>query len=102
MTEKVEKGKQKRFGIKRKRSACQPIAFSEEELKKELLREARALKIPVGAAEAMVTEIAEKVAKWVRQRSAVTVDDIRQRIAREAEKYNADLAYVYKNHGKII
>lgn len=102
MTEKTKKGKQKRFGIKHKGNICQPIAFSEETLKEELLQQARALKIPAGAAEAMVAEITEKVAKWVRRRPAVTVDDIRQRIALEAEKYNKDLAYVYKNHGKII
>ncbi len=116
MIEKSNEIKQKRFGIKRKRSTCQPIAgsgikqrnksqpvtFSEKGLKEELLREAKALKMPAGAAEVVASKVAEQVSKWAAKRSAVTVDDVYRRIAVEAEKYSADLAYAYQNRGKII
>lgn len=116
MTEKSSEEKQKRLRIKRKRSACQPIAatgikrrnksqpviFSEKELREELLREAKALKIPAGAAEVVASKVTEQVSKWAVKRSVVTMDDIYRRIAVEAEKYSADLAYVYQNRGKII
>lgn len=116
MTEKSSKEKQKRLRIKRKRGACQPVAasgikrhnknqpvtFSEKELREELLREAKALRMPAGAAEVITSKVAEQVSKWVAKRPVVTVDDIYRRIAVEAEKYSADLAYVYQNRGKII
>lgn len=116
MTEKSSEEKQKRLRIKHKRSVCQPIAasgikrrnrsqpviFSEKGLKEELLREAKALKMPVGAAEVVASRVAEQVSKWAAKRSVVTMDDIYRRIALEAEKYSADLAYVYQNRGKII
>ncbi len=102
MTEKSNTGKQKRFGIKRKKNTCQPITFSEKELKNELLRDAQALKMPAGEAEVVTTKVAEYVGKWVAQRTVVTTDDIRRHVVAEAEKYSADLAYVYQNRGKII
>ena len=116
MTEKSSKEKQKRLRIKRKWSACQPVAasgikrhnknqpvtFSEKELREELLREAKALKIPAGAAEVVASKVTEQVSKWAVKRSVVTMDDIYRRIALEAEKYSTDLAYVYQNRGKII
>lgn len=116
MIEKSSKEKQKRLRIKHKRSVCQPIAasgikrhnknqpvtFSEKELREELLREAKALKIPAGAAEVVASKVTEQVSKWAAKRPVVTVDDIYRRIALETEKYSADLAYVYQNRGKII
>ena len=66
------------------------------------MREAKALRMPAGAAEVIASKVAEQVSKWAAKRPAVTVDDIYRRIAVEAEKYSADLAYVYQNRGKII
>lgn len=102
MTEKVAKEKQKGFGIKRKKNACQPLTFSEKELKEELLRDAQALRMPAGTAEVVAVKVAEQVGKWVARRPAVTTEDVRRRVVVEAEKYSADLAYVYQNRGKII
>lgn len=77
-------------------------SFSKALVVKDIEREARALNIPVGAAEKYAEKIAEKVEKWVCCRGGVTQADIDSVIAREAEKYNNDLAFVYKNRGKII
>lgn len=76
--------------------------FSGKALQEELQREARALKIPSGTADVIASKITEQVEKWVKKRAAVTIDDLHRRVALEAEKYNADLAYVYQNRGKII
>lgn len=102
MTEKVADEKQKQVKVKRKKNSCQPITFSEIELKAELMREAQALQIPVGAAEEIAVRVAGQVKKWVEKRSAVTTTDIQRRVALEIEKYSPDLAYVYQNRGKII
>lgn len=86
----------------RTKKANRSIEFSAEALKKELMRETKVLKIPSGIAEVIVEKMVAEVEKWIKQRPAVTVEDIQRRVAREAKKYNTDLAYVYQNRGKII
>lgn len=127
MTEKQIKEKQKKFRNKCKRNVCQPVSmgkiadcqpiatsskrgrrecqpttFSVKGLETELLCEMQALRIPPGTAEVMAEKIAEAVEGWTRKRSVITDEDMWRRIAKEAEKYSADLAYVYQNRGKII
>lgn len=102
MTEVNATGKQERIKNKRKGEACQPLAFSEMELKAELLREARVLGVPAGAAKEIAIRVSRQVSSWVEKRPAVTVADIDRRVALEMEKYSPDLAYVYQNRGKII
>lgn len=101
--QKPNKIKQKRVIFKRKQNLVKtPETFSEQKLRDEILLEAKALNLPVGTAEIIATKVAEKTAKWVMRRAAVTQDDINRRVAMEAKQYNADLAYVYQNRGKII
>lgn len=78
------------------------FVFNEQEMQQELLHSARAVGISVAAAELIVAKIVKKVAERMAKRTVVTVDDLNRFIADEAEKYNKDLAYVYKNRGKII
>ncbi len=78
------------------------FVFNEQEMQQELLHSARAVGISVAAAELIVAKIVKKVAARMAKRTVVTVDDLNRFIADEAEKYNKDLAYVYKNRGKII
>lgn len=85
----------------RKQSSA-AVAFSEEKLKLEILAEAKALKIATSTAELIAEKVVKDVAKWVAKRVTVTADDINRRVALEMAKYNADLAYVYQNRGKII
>jgi len=116
MTEKSNRVKRRRFGAKHEQNACQPVAvsgkrqrrksqpvtFSEKELKEELLRQAKALRMPAGTAEVVASKVTEQVGKWIAKRAVVTTDDVDRRVALEIEKYSADLAYVYQNRGKII
>lgn len=78
------------------------FVFNEQEMQQELLHSARAVGISVAAAELIVAKIVKKVAERMAKRAVVTVDDLNRFIADEAEKYSKDLAYVYKNRGKII
>lgn len=78
------------------------FVFNEQEMQQELLHSARAVGISVAAAELIVAKIVKKVAARMAKRTVVTVDDLNRFIADEAEKYSKDLAYVYKNRGKII
>lgn len=76
--------------------------FDEETLQKELLHSAKAVGISVAVAEVLSWKVAKKVGERLAKRASITSDDLNRFIAEEAEKYNADLAYVYKNRGKII
>lgn len=78
------------------------FTFDEKKLRLEIGRSAVALGISKTVAEKMAQEIAGKVAIRMKKRSVATVDDLNRFVAVEAEKFNKDLAYVYKNRGKII
>lgn len=78
------------------------FAFDEKKLRLEISRSAVALGVSKTAAEKMAREIADKVAKRMEKRSVATMDDLNRFVAVEAEKFSKDLAYVYKNRGKII
>lgn len=78
------------------------IKFSAKKLKSEILQEAKVLNLHSGAAEMMADKVVIAVEKWAKKRAAITQEDLDQIVAREIEKYHADLAYVYKNRGKII
>lgn len=93
---------QKRIMIKRKPKVPTTFSFDEEKLKAEILAEAKRLHIAESTAEMMADKVVANVAKWVTKRATVTMDDINRRVALEMAKYNADLAYVYQNRGKII
>lgn len=60
----------------------------------------------LGLAEGWVELIAEKVAQamdeWASTKGVVTETDIRKHIVNELTTYNADIAYAYENHDKII
>lgn len=85
-----------------KNKKLETLSFSEKALLDELLHSAKAIGLSVGAAELIAERITKKVAERVTKRAAITVDDLNRFVAQEAEKYNKDLAYVYKNRGKII
>lgn len=87
---------------RRKVKTPQSFTFSEEKLVADILQEAKLLHLPQSTAELIANKIVACVAKWASKRTVVTVDDINRRVALEAAKYNADLAYVYQNRGKII
>lgn len=76
--------------------------FDEGDLVSEILREAKIIKIPSGAAQPIAERVAKSTAQWAKKRTMITDEELNERIALETEKYNADLAYVFRNRGKII
>lgn len=78
------------------------MKFSKAYVVKDIMLEAKVLGISAGAAKVFAEKVAEKVAKWAERRESVTEDDINTQIAKEINRYSKDLAFVYKNRGKII
>lgn len=76
--------------------------FDEKNLIKELKIDARALDIPMGAAEVFIEKTISAVKKQLRPKTIITDKDLTRTVTKELKKYNADLAYVYKNRDKII
>lgn len=87
---------------KTERKKAKAITFSKKLIVKDITLEAKILGIASGSAEIFAEKVAEKVAKWAEKRESVTEDDINMQIAKEINRYNKDLAFVYKNRGKII
>lgn len=85
-----------------KKKVIKPVTFSTRALQDELMHNAKVVGLSAGAAEVVVEKVVQKVAERVEKRAAITADDLNRFVAEEAEKYNKDLAYVYKNRGKII
>lgn len=76
--------------------------FNEKKLIKDLKIDARALNIPIGAAEIFIEKTISAVKKQLKPKTIITDKDLTKIVAKELKKYNADLAYVYKNRDKII
>lgn len=74
----------------------------EKELRKELKIHARALGIPVGAAESFIDETIKSVKSSLKKKTMITKSDLERLVTKELKKYNADFAYVYQNRDKII
>ena len=78
------------------------VYFSREKVIESIMQEAKILNLHPGAVELYADKVADQVERWAKRRSAITQQDLDRRIAKSLEIYNADLAYVYKNRGKII
>lgn len=78
------------------------IAFSEAALKKELMNDATAVKIPEGQAEELADLAAKEVKKWLKGRTRVTKNDIQRITYRTLAKHNESLAFAYAIQGKVI
>lgn len=85
-----------------RRNNLQLVVFDEKSVQEDILREAKVLKKSTKTVELFAPKVAKEVGKWANKRAAVTVGDIDRKIAREIERYDADLAYVFGNRGKII
>ncbi len=76
--------------------------YTKAKLKKEILQEARVLGLHRGAVELIADRVADEVDQWVTKRASVTESDLDRVTAARLRKYNADLAYLYRNRSKII
>jgi len=96
------KAKPQRILAKAKTKKPQTLKLSESVIAKDILKEARVLKISNETAEKYVKIVSEKVTRWAEKRATVTRLDINRQIAKEIKKYNKDLAFIYEYRGKII
>ena len=76
--------------------------FNQKEVIRDLKINARAVGIPAGAAEVFIEKTLKAIEKDLKSKQIITETDLDRLIAREMQKYNRDLAYVYKIRDKII
>ena len=76
--------------------------IDQDEIKKDLIIDARAVGIPEGAADIFAERAVKTAIKSLKNRSIITESDLHHAILKELKKYNHDLAYVYENRDKIV
>ena len=74
----------------------------EKKLKKSLKLHAKAIGLPEGSAEDFIEKTLFSVRKSLKKKTLITEADLTRLIVKELKKYNADFAYVYQIHDKII
>lgn len=84
------------------RTDLNAVYFNKKQVVDAILHEAKILDLQIGAVEDFAKQVAKQVETWAKKRSAITKKDLDLRIAKELKKYHSDLAYVFKNRGKII
>lgn len=94
--------KKKQGHSTKKAEKPQTMVINQENLESDLLNEGRVLGINDNTTKLIAQKVVPKVLKWAEKRVTVTRDDLERKLAKELESYDADLAYVYKNRGKII
>lgn len=85
----------------KKKASSKGLCFSKEELARELKLHAQAINLPSGAANDFIARTIRSVTKRL-SRGNYPPSTVRNVVAIELKKYSPDLAYVYKNHDKII
>ncbi|MBR5669712.1 hypothetical protein IKX12_01370 [Candidatus Saccharibacteria bacterium] len=76
--------------------------YNVDDIKSNILQQAKSLKIPSGWAKQIADRVAEKTDKWIADKAIVTEDDLQKVVIKELDKLNSDLAYAYRNRDKII
>ena len=71
-------------------------------LTKNLKIDAKAVGIPIGAAESFIDKTLKAIQTTLKSKTIITDKDLDRAIIKELKKYNPDLAYVYENRDKII
>lgn len=78
------------------------IKLSKKKIHEDIKREAKVLGMHPGTAEIIADKVVEKIMVWSKKRSAITEDDLNQRLAKETKKFNEDLAYLFESRNKVI
>lgn len=76
--------------------------FSPEELVEELRIHSYSLGLPEKSVESIIERVLGAVVSWLENRAIVTNSDLERVVSLELDKYSPDLAFVYRNRGKII
>lgn len=69
---------------------------------KELKIDAKSIGIPAGAAKIFIEKSVNDAVSNLSSKKLITDKDLTRAISKELKKYNADLAYVYKNRDTIL
>ena len=75
---------------------------TEKSLIKTLKIDAKAIGIPVGAADIFIQKSLATAKKTLASRKLITEKDLKRALVKELKKYSTDFAYVYENRDKII
>ena len=92
----------RKAGEQKARAEKKKVKFSRKKLTDDIMFEAKVLGRHPGAAKIVTEKVADEVEKWAKEREFITEDDIRRTASAKLKKYDEDLAYIYKNYGKII
>jgi 2-phosphoglycerate kinase len=76
--------------------------YSSSTLKRQILADAKALSIAEKWAETIATKTVKHVDVWIKDKGTVTEDDIVRVAHKKLKELNSDLAYIYKNRGKML
>ncbi|MBQ6510538.1 hypothetical protein IJI94_01050 [Candidatus Saccharibacteria bacterium] len=78
------------------------LDFSKENLKAEILKDAKSINLAPGFAATISDKVSDAVEQKVNKLSTITKNDLERIVTSELKKYSADLAYIYHNRDKII
>lgn len=78
------------------------LDFSKENLKAEILKDAKSINLAPGFAATISDKVSDAVEQKVNKLSTITKNDLERIVTAELKKYSADLAYIYHNRDKII
>ena len=78
------------------------LDFSKDNLKAEILKDAKSINLAPGFAATISDKVSDAVEQKVNKLSTITKNDLERIVTSELKKYSADLAYIYHNRDKII
>jgi len=79
-----------------------PKPYSASALKQQILTDAKSLKIAEKWAETIADQTVKHVDQWIKDRGTITADDLNRVAHKKLKELHPDLAYIYKNRGKIL
>ena len=93
---------EKQAAEKQARKSGKKTKFSRKKLTAEIMFEAKVLGRHMGATAIIAEKVADEVEDWAKKRAFITEEDITRVASKKLEKYDKDLAYIYKNRDTII
>jgi len=79
-----------------------PKPYSATAFKQQILADAKSLKIAEKWAETIADQTIKHVDQWIKDRGAITTDDLNRVAYKKLKELHPDLAYISKNRGKIL
>lgn len=76
--------------------------YNRDGIKQSVLRASKSARIEEGWAQQIAERAAKATDAWIADKDVVTEADLRKVIIKELEEVAPDVAFAYKNHGKII